>query len=244
MDYEDGKRKLLGYKKTNVEKPSVININIFGKISEIKKEIEVTRNELQEAKNKYLSKKNEYNMTSKIRFFKRHKLKEEYENAMYELTIANSEALAKNFKIIGWTLELVLLCFFIPMELIKRTAQWCADGFEKRDKICDGMMDFMIILKGLLRIFICAMIIVVIVFSVFIILKISSNKKINAKLEQQTVVEETVDVSENIQNETIQSLQERIMELEATLNNSNQLDIKQQPQENDVSDEEIIGNYE
>lgn len=205
---------------------------VVKRVLKIKEEIQSSYNALQEAKSDLEQARYDYNSTSKIRIFKKRRLKREYEEANRKLIVANAEANIQIFKILGYTLELIVLCFLIPMDLIQRTGQWCAAGFEKRDAKMTSMIRSLIpilnenghhgkkgkskskskynILEGVLRILIAILIGSGVVFGIYrLFIYDSTPEKENAP-----AVATEVDTSES---ETINSLQKEIEALKASL---------------------------
>lgn len=205
---------------------------VVKRVLKIKEEIQSSYNALQEAKSDLEQARYDYNSTSKIRIFKKRRLKREYEEANRKLIVANAEANIQIFKILGYTLELIVLCFLIPMDLIQRTGQWCAAGFEKRDAKMASMIRSLIpilnenghhgkkgkskskskynILEGVLRILIAILIGSGVVFGIYRLFIYDSTPE----KEDAPAVATKVDTSES---ETINSLQKEIEALKASL---------------------------
>lgn len=115
----------------NYNKPRTL---VLGKISKITNEIVKAKSVVKAAKDRAILAQREYDNTAGIHIFRKSKLKKEYQRAMDDLTIANSEAIIQNLKIMGYIIELIPLCFCIPMDLIQRTVLWVTNGFSERDK--------------------------------------------------------------------------------------------------------------
>ena len=116
----------------NYNKPRTL---VLGKISKITNEIVKAKSVVKAAKDRAILAQREYDNTAGIHFFRKSKLKKEYQRAMDDLTIANSEAIIQNLKIMGYIIELIPLCFCIPMDLIQGTVLWVTNGFSERDNI-------------------------------------------------------------------------------------------------------------
>lgn len=203
---------------------------VVKQISKIKTEIQNAYNTLQEARGKLEQARYDYESTSKWHFLKRKRLKQKYESANHDLVMANAEANIQIFKILGYTLELIVLCFFIPMDLIQRTGQWCAAGFEKRDAKMASMIRSLIpilnenghhgkkgkskskynVLEGVLRILIAILIGGGVLFGIYRLFIYDSTPE----KENTPVIATEVDTSES---ETINSLQKEIEALKASL---------------------------
>lgn len=208
----------MSYEIAEYEKPKTL---VLGKMSAIKNEIQEAHKALQEAKDRCKSLRSQYNDTGWWRFFKRSKLKKELEFAMHDLTIANSEALIQNFKIMGYIIELMLLCFLIPMDGIQKTVQWCAAGFEERDARFSSLVRKIIplfeqkrqnkpnILEGVVRILVVAVALGLIIFG---ITRLVLHKK-SAALEPTTQTTNAMTA-----DDSADALQKRIIELENSLN--------------------------
>lgn len=153
---------------------------VLGKISEISIKIKNASLELREAKDYLESINNEFEDTPWWRFIKKKKLKNELDKAERKLVLANSEAILQIFHILGYILELILLCFFIPMDLVQKTGQWVAQGFEDRDAKMVGLIGAisvlakdkgtkrkMLCLRGILRIIIVLILITAISFGIY-----------------------------------------------------------------------------
>ena len=110
----------------------------LSKISNVRNEIKSARLELETAKNNYKAVCYELNVTSGWHFIKRRRLEREKREKMDALTLANSEALIQNFKIMGYMVEMVFLCFCMPMDLLQKVGRWVWSGFAERDEIING----------------------------------------------------------------------------------------------------------
>lgn len=211
----------MSYEITEYEKPKTL---VLGKMSAIKNEIQEAHKALQEAKDRCASLRSQYINIRGFHPIKKHKLKKELEFAMHDLTIANSEALIQNFKIMGYIIELMLLCFLIPMDGIQKTVQWCAAGFEERDARVASLVRKLIplfeqnkqkrqnkpnILEGVVRILIVAIALGLIIFG---ITRLVLHKK-SAALEPTTQTTNTMPA-----DDSADALQKRIIELENSLN--------------------------
>lgn len=211
----------MSYEIAEYEKPKTL---VLGKMSAIKNEIQEAHKALQEAKDRCKSLRSQYNDTGWWRLIKRSKLKKELESAMHDLTIANTEALIQNFKIMGYIIELMLLCFLIPMDGIQKTVQWCAAGFEERDARVASLVRKIIplfeqnkqkrqnkpnILEGVVRILIVAIALGLIIFG---IARLVLHKK-SAALEPTTQTTNAMPA-----DDSADALQKRIIELENSLN--------------------------
>lgn len=211
----------MSYEITEYEKPKTL---VLGKMSAIKNEIQEAHKALQEAKDRCASLRSQYINIRGFHPIKKHKLKKELEFAMHDLTIANSEALIQNFKIMGYIIELMLLCFLIPMDGIQKTVQWCAAGFEERDARTASLVRKIIplfeqnkqkrqnkpnILKGVVRILIVAVALGLIIFG---IARLVLHKK-SAALEPTTQTTNAMPA-----DDSADALQKRIIELENSLN--------------------------
>ena len=211
----------MSYEIAEYEKPKTL---VLGKMSAIKNEIQEAHKALQEAKDRCKSLRSQYINISGFHPIKKHKLKKELEFAMHDLTIANSEALIQNFKIMGYIIELMLLCFLIPMDGIQKTVQWCAAGFEERDARFSSLVRKIIplfeqnkqkrqnktnILEGVVRILIVAVALGLIIFG---IARLVLHKK-SAALEPTTQTTNAMSA-----DDSVDALQKRIIELENSLN--------------------------
>ena len=203
---------------------------VVKRVLKIKEEIQSSYNALQEAKRDLEQARYDYNSTSKIRIFKKRRLKREYEEANRKLIVANAEANIQIFKILGYTLELIVLCFLLPMDLIQRTKQWCRARFEKRDARMTSMIRSLIpilnenghhgkkgkskskynILEGVLRILIAILIGGGVLFGIYRLFIYDSTPE----KENTPAVATKVDSSES---GTINSLQKEIESLKASL---------------------------
>lgn len=209
-------------------KPKTI---VLGKMAEIKTKIVEAHGALQKAKEHAIAARDAYNKVPWYRPFKHNRLEKEYQNAMNDLTIANSEALIQNFKILRHIVELILLTFCIPMDGIQKIGQWIATGFEERDARFSCFVIKIIpffeqnkrklrekknILEGVFRIILIISVVALIIFSIsMFVLK----KKSATKIESNTITESnTVDATEKVNIETIEFLQQKIIQLETSLN--------------------------
>lgn len=209
-------------------KPKTI---VLGKMAEIKTKIVEAHGALQKAKEHAITARDAYNKVPWYRPFKHNRLKKEYQNAMNDLTIANSEALIQNFKILRHIIELILLTSCIPMDGIQKIGQWVATGFEERDARFSSFVIKIIpffeqnkrklrekknILEGVFRIILIIFVVALIIFAIsMFVLK----KKSATKIESNTITESnTVDATEKVNIETIEFLQQKIIQLETSLN--------------------------
>jgi hypothetical protein len=107
---------------------------VRSKISHLFREIEKSTNEISTARDNAIKARNDYNRISAIHFIKRHKQRKKLENAKLDIQIANSNVSITIMKIVRDSLEIILLCFALPMDLIQKMGQWVATGFSKRDE--------------------------------------------------------------------------------------------------------------
>lgn len=172
------------------------------KISEISLHIKENISTLKKTKDKYNDSKTTYNSLKWYQFIKKSKCKRDMQSAINELTIANSEAIGEIFKILGEILELIFLCFSIPMELIVRMGKWVVKGFEERDNRMGMLTDYVSDLaannigskkentlnrmaKGSFRLLIFLATIGAIVFVISSIVKSSKNKKLEKPIRNE-----------------------------------------------------------
>lgn len=229
----------MNFEITTYDKPKTI---VLGKMSEIKNEIVEVRSALQDAKDRCVRAQSNYDDVPGWRIFKKRKMEKEYQRAMNDLAIANSDAIIQNFKIMGYIIELILLCFCLPMDLMQKTVQWVASGFEERDTRFSSFVQKTIPLfeanknrgktgvnlsKGFFRILIVC---ISIILAILGIRKLVSHKK-------DVVVPIEPDITQVSETETIESLQEKIIELESSINA-----LKENIVEPSITDEEINSN--
>ena len=107
---------------------------VFQKQAEIINQIKETLNSTSEAKNNAINASTAYDQTNPLKIFTRHKLKKQRNLAERQLLYANSDAIISIFKILAYILELILLCFLIPMGLIQQLYNWVSEGFTQRDE--------------------------------------------------------------------------------------------------------------
>lgn len=172
------------------------------KISEISLHIKENISTLKKTKDKYNDSKTTYNSLKWYQFIKKSKCKRDMQSAINELTIANSEAIGEIFKILGEILELIFLCFSIPMELIVRMGKWVVKGFEERDNRMGMLTDYVSDLaannigskkentlnrmaKGAFRLLIFLATIGAIVFVISSIVKSSKSKKLEKPIRNE-----------------------------------------------------------
>lgn len=172
------------------------------KISEISLHIKENISTLKKTKDKYNDSKTTYNSLKWYQFIKKSKCKRDMQSAINELTIANSEAIGEIFKILGEILELIFLCFAIPMELIVRMGKWVVKGFEERDNRMGMLTDYVSDLaannigskkentlnrmaKGAFRLLIFLATIGAIVFVISSIVKSSKSKKLEKPIRNE-----------------------------------------------------------
>lgn len=213
---------------------------VHNKGLEIKQNIQDASEKLSSAKAKAISSQNAYNNTPRYKLVTRHKLNKARKVAMDDLILANSESNIQIFKILHSMLELILIVFKIPMDAIAGVAKWCANGFEERDTVMSSMITTITpflknnkssgrrknVLEGCIRIII---VVVSVIFIIFLFSKIFSHKKAEPATDTEAVVIESNISQEVSAEDTIDSLQKRISELEASLNEikSNQQNITQ-----------------
>lgn len=222
---------------------------VHNKGLEIKQNIQDASEKLSGAKAKAISSQNAYNNTPWYKPVTKHKLNKARKAAMDDLILANSESNIQIFKILHSMLELILIVFKIPMDAIAGVAKWCANGFEERDAVMSSMITTITpflknnkssgrrknVLEGCIRIII---VVVSVIFIIFLFSKIFSHKKAEPTTDTEAVVIESNISQEVSAEDTIDSLQKRISELEASLNEikSNQQNIIQPVNENSGSD--------
>ena len=213
---------------------------VHNKGLEIKQNIQDASEKLSSAKAKAISSQNAYNNTPWYKPVTKHKLNKARKVAMDDLILANSESNIQIFKILHSMLELILIVFKIPMDAIAGVAKWCANGFEERDAVMSSMITTITpflknnkssgrrknVLEGCIRIII---VVVSVIFIIFLFSKIFSHKKAEPATDTEAVVIESNISQEVSAEDTIDSLQKRISELEASLNEikSNQQNITQ-----------------
>ncbi len=213
---------------------------VHNKGLEIKQNIQDASEKLSGAKAKAISSQNAYNNTPWYKPVTKHKLNKARKAAMDDLILANSESNIQIFKILHSMLELILIVFKIPMDAIAGVAKWCANGFEERDAVMSSMITTITpflknnkssgrrknVLEGCIRIII---VVVSVIFIIFLFSKIFSHKKAEPTTDTEAVVIESNISQEVSAEDTIDSLQKRISELEASLNEikSNQQNITQ-----------------
>lgn len=204
----------------NYDKPKTF---FLGKISKIINEITEATSAVSVARNRVTQARNEYENTSGIHFFRKSKLKKEYQRAMDDLTIANSEVIIQILKIMGYTIELIPLCFCLTMDLIQGIVLWVANGFSERDKRFASFAKKTIplfeqnkrpqksginISKGLSRLFRVCIVVAIIIFG---FQKIWMHNK-------NTATTTTTTTSQVTSAENIEALKNRMVELKSSIN--------------------------
>ena len=168
-----------------LEEPKEKKTFALSKISTIKNEIANAISSFGEAKANLERAKRDRESLSWYQFRKKHKAQKEIEEARDALANANSDAIMQTFKILGLMLELILFCFLTPMDLIQKTGQWVANGFEERDEQSRRMLGAISSIaekqksqtkrlnlkRGFLRIFIVLFIIICLLVTIMFFLK-------------------------------------------------------------------------
>ncbi len=206
-----------------LEEPKEKKTFALSKISTIKNEIANSISSFGEAKANLERAKRDRESLSWYQFRKKHKAQKEIEEARDALANANSDAIMQTFKILGLMLELILFCFLTPMDLIQKTGQWVANGFEERDEQSRRMLGAISSIaekqksqtkrlnlkRGFLRIFIVLFIIICLLVTIMFFLKrghreetitsiptnsIQNFAAIDEQVFMETKIQEAVDV--------------------------------------------------
>lgn len=206
-----------------LEEPKEKKTFALSKISTIKNEIANAISSFGEAKANLERAKRDRESLSWYQFRKKHKAQKEIEEARDALANANSDAIMQTFKILGLMLELILFCFLTPMDLIQKTGQWVANGFEERDEQSRRMLGAISSIaekqksqtkrlnlkRGFLRIFIVLFIIICLLVTIMFFLKrghreetitsiptnsIQNFAAIDEQVFMETKIQEAVDV--------------------------------------------------
>lgn len=206
-----------------LEEPKEKKTFALSKISTIKNEIANSISSFREAKANLERAKRDRESLSWYQFRKKRKAQKEIEEARDALANANSDAIMQTFKILGLMLELILFCFLTPMDLIQKTGQWVANGFEERDEQSRRMLGAISSIaekqksqtkrlnlkRGFLRIFIVLFIIICLLVTIMFFLKrghreetitsiptnsIQNFAAIDEQVFMETKIQEAVDV--------------------------------------------------
>lgn len=206
-----------------LEEPKEKKTFALSKISTIKNEIANSISSFGEAKANLERAKRDRESLSWYQFRKKHKAQKEIKEARDALANANSDAIMQTFKILGLMLELILFCFLTPMDLIQKTGQWVANGFEERDEQSRRMLGAISSIaekqksqtkrlnlkRGFLRIFIVLFIIICLLVTIMFFLKrghreetitsiptnsIQNFAAIDEQVFMETKIQEAVDV--------------------------------------------------